>query len=243
MNSITKISTVQELLAFICEDANEKGNLSIRGVARLSGVAHTSIIRDGAFKSQKIAEKLESQGFECVALLNDGFPPQAVILTLEYFAYESKAKADQAKILMRTFGTLGLMEALNQVKKTEQPIVRQLPSRDTVDYIEAANKLSGLKVNSQLKTLLEDALTDELELMRNRRLISSNSMEKKEYTIAKVRAKELGYTEKQIGNGSALGRFIAKSLSPEFQKRIGDYQVNHYQVSPQLDEVIHAYFR
>lgn len=241
MNSIAKITTVRELLAFIAQDANEHGNLSIRGVARLASVAHQTIFDAINSPSGKLAKKLTQQGFDPSGLTESGFPSQAVILTLEYYAYESKAKAEQAKILMRTFGTIGLMEALKQLKapKPERP---QLLTRDTLDYIEGARTLSELKVNPQLKLLLEDALTEELELMRNQRLLPSSN-QKKEYTIAKVRARELGYSDKQIGNGGALGRFVKASIDPAFNKRIGEYNVNHYEVSPQLDEVIHAYFR
>jgi prophage antirepressor-like protein len=174
---------------------------------------------------------------------------QSMIIIWEPGIYQLLAKSRKPKA--KPFQKWLFEEVLPEIRKTgrynpseeNQPTQPQLPTRDTIDYIDAADKLGQLRVNSQLKMLLEDALTDELELMRNRRLIGSGLAEKKEYTIAKVRAKELGYSDKQIGSGSALGRFVAKMLDPKFQKRIGDYNVNHYEVTPQLDEVIHAYFR
>ena len=207
----------------------------------MAGVDHKAIINGGEFGSANLAKKLTAQSFECGELTDNGFSPQAAILVLEYFAYESIATAPLAKQLMRTFGTIGLMETLQKLKK-EQPTneTRQLPQRDTIDYIEAAKAIPTLAVNPLLKQLLEDSLTDELELMRNRKLLGDG---KAEYTIAKERAKELGYTLKQIGSGSALGIHVAKHLKPDCKKRIGEWEVNHYRITSQLDEVIHAYFR
>ena len=65
---------------------------------------------------------------------------------------------------------------------------------------------------------------------------------KQEITIAKVRAKELGYSEKQIGSGSALGTFVGKKVKHLFKERIGVYDVKHYEVNDELDSAIHAYF-
>lgn len=234
------VATPEALLSLIEGEAMPNGNLSIRGVARMADVQHTSIIRDGAFSTQKLTEMLTQQGFDAGALLSDGFPPLAVILTLEYFAYESKAKAPGAKALMRLFGAYGLKTVLEGLKGRPSSEVKHLPSRDAIDYVNAAEKLPLLKVNPQLKQLLEDALTDDLELMRNQKLLGSS---KKEYTIVKVRAKELGYPIDKINNGSQLGKFVRKQLEPAFTKRIGDYPVHHYEVGSQLDDVIHAFFR
>lgn len=237
---IVPVTTASDLLSYIKQDADTCGNLSIRGVARMATVAHQSLHEALGTPSGKLAQKLIGHGFDPSGLCADGFPAQAVILVLEYFAYESKAKAEGAKQLMRTFGTIGLMSVLNQLKPSE-PVkeVKVLPQRDTIDYIEAAKAIPTLKVNPQLRQLLEDALTDELELMRNQKLIGG----KAEHTVVKVRAKELGYTTEQIKNGSGLGRHVASVLEPSFTMRVGDYMVNHYQVSDRLDEAIHAYFR
>lgn len=237
------ISSPEDLFKLIAGEAMENGNLSIRGVSRLADVQHTSLVRDGAFNSQSLAETLIQHGFDCGALMQDGFPPAAVILVLEYFAYESKAKAPGAKLLMRLFGAIGLKEVLGKLKQPEPaPTVKALPARDSIDYVHAAAMLPELKVNNQLKQLLEDALTDDLELMRNKLLLSGDR-QKKEYTIVKVRAKELGYKVNDISTGSQLGKFVKRQVDPAFAKRIGDYNVNHYEVGSDLDEAIHAFFR
>jgi phage regulator Rha-like protein len=123
--------------------------------------------------------------------------------------------------------------------KVEHPSALK-PVRDVVEYIEAAKTLQSLKVNPQLKQLLEDGLVDEMALMRtNSKAIAPAT---KEYTIVKVRATELGYTHKEIENGSLLGRYVSKRLNYAFKKRIGDFEVMHYLITPELDSIIHEYF-
>ena len=234
------VATPDALLSLIKGEAMPNGNLSIRGVARMADVSDTAIMRGADFNAQRLAEILTQQGFQGADLAKNGFPPLAVILTLEYFAYESKAKAPGAKALMRLFGAYGLKTVLEGLKEQPASEVKYLPSRDAIDYVNAAEKLPTLKVNPQLKQLLEDALTDDLELMRNQKLLGGS---KKEYTIVKVRAKELGYPVDKIENGSQLGKFVKQRLQPVFSKRIGDYNVHHYEVTPQLDDTIHAFFR
>ena len=119
-----------------------------------------------------------------------------------------------------------------------EPVVPQLPHRDPIDYINAAALLPTIDVNPQLKRLLEDYLTDDLELRRN-----LANTPKKEYNIVKVRAKELGYNLDKIQNGSQLGKYVARHVPATFKKRIGDFEVNHYELSERLDEVIHSFFR
>lgn len=238
-NKLGDIRSAKVLLEALRKDAFENGNLSIRGVARLCGVADTSIIRDAAFKSQKLAEKLTSHGFDAAALIEEGFPPQAVILTLEYFAYESKAKAESAKALMRTFGVLGLMATLQELGTitVEQP--RQLPPiRDAIEYVKAYETLESLP-EGILKNLLRDRLVDEMETETNNKRLPGK---KTEYTIAKVRACELGYTVQQINNGSALGRFVRQRIEPAFSERVGRFDVYHYVICDELDEAIHQFF-
>ena len=120
---------------------------------------------------------------------------------------------------------------------TNQP--KQLPQRDAIDYVEATVKLSQLE-DSILTRLLKDALVDELELKQNQKLLPQQN--KTRITIVKVRAKELGYTETQIGNGSALGCFVKSLVKPQFQENIGRYKVWHYEINDDLDNAIHSYF-
>jgi hypothetical protein len=151
------------------------GFLSLRAVAAMCGVEHTSIIRSGAFASTTLAKKLEAHGFEAGALAENGFPPAAVWLTIEYFAYDSKAEAPVAKVIARTFGAVGVKTAFaqieaptpeNQVPAYHQPPVN-LPSTEQrlaalIDVLERAKSVgfdpsdprSAHGVNEQVARIL-----------------------------------------------------------------------------------------
>lgn len=172
---------------------------------------------------------------------------QSVTVVWEPGVYQLLSKSRKPKA--KPFQKWLFEEVLPTIRKTggygnqlPEP-VRVLPQRDTIDYVQAAAIIPSLQVNGLLKQLLEDSLTDDLELMRNQKALTSGSKDKRQFTIAKVRAKELGYSVERIGNGSHLGRFIAKQIEPAMVERVGKYMVNHYEVTPELDEVIHAYFR
>ena len=125
---------------------------------------------------------------------------------------------------------------------SQQPPQPQLPERDTIDYITSASALEKL-ADSTLKSLLKDSLIDEIELRRNIKALSeSDRPNPKKYTIAKVRAKMLGYSPEEIGNGTGLGKFIHSQIKPSFREFVGKYPVYHYEVTPEFDEAIHAYF-
>ncbi len=126
-----------------------------------------------------------------------------------------------------------------QIILSQQVAQPRLPQRDAIAYIEATDKLNQMD-DGILTRLLRDALVDELALKQNLRALPSEP--KQEITIVKVRAKELGYSEKQIGSGSTLGRFVAKKVKHLFFERIGVHEVKHYEVNDELDSAIHAYF-
>jgi hypothetical protein len=52
----------------------------------------------------------------------------------------------------------------------------------------------------------------------------------------------LGYSVAQIGNGSALGKYLARHVDVAFAEEVGKYLVNHYLVNDRLDTAIHNYF-
>jgi prophage antirepressor-like protein len=120
--------------------------------------------------------------------------------------------------------------------------IQQLPTkRDSIDYVNASTQVKSLP-DGYLKILLEQALVDELSLKQNTKQLVSTSEKPVSRTIVKVRAKELGYTDKQIGTGSALGMFVAKRIKHDFVERVGRYTTKHYVVNNELDHVIRQYF-
>ena len=93
------------------------------------------------------------------------------------------------------------------------------------------------------KWLFEEVLPsirkDELSAKRGQKQLAGDPVQ---YTIVKVRARELRYSTADIGNGSALGKFVAKAIAPAFIERVGKYEVKHYQVNDVLDTAIKTYF-
>ena len=132
-------------------------------------------------------------------------------------------------------------EVLPSIRKTGQYTIAthpRLPQRDAIAYIEAAKEVETIN-NLSLQQLLRDELIDELSAKRGQKQLAGDPVQ---YTIVKVRARELGYSTADIGNGSALGKFVAKAIAPAFIERVGKYEVKHYQVNDALDTAIKTYF-
>ena len=117
-----------------------------------------------------------------------------------------------------------------------------LPTRDAVEYIQAAETLSKLPDN-RLSRLLGQMLVSEVALIGvNQKQLSPANEEVKQYTTAKVRASQLGYSLKRIGSGASLGKFVKAGIAPEFTDWQGQYIVNHFEVNANLDARIHSFF-
>jgi hypothetical protein len=76
----------------------------------------------------------------------------------------------------------------------------------------------------------------------NQRQIAPAAEVQKQYTTATVRASQLGYTAKQIGNGTSLGKFVKAVIEPDFVDWQGQYKVNHFEVNEVLDARIRLFF-
>jgi prophage antirepressor-like protein len=139
-----------------------------------------------------------------------------------------------------------VQEVLPSIRKTgkfevapaPEPVRQLPPVRDAVEYIAASEKLEKVN-NLTLRELLRDELIDELSVKRG---IKQLAAAPKEYTTVKVRARELGYSTTEIGNGTALGKFVSKLVLTAFSERVGKYAVKHYEVNDQLDTAIKSYF-
>lgn len=126
------------------------------------------------------------------------------------------------------------------LRTVTQPPVRELPQHTAVEYAQA---LIGLEQtpDSLLKQLIKDAMIDELSLNQNLKYLPV-AEKPKQYTIVKVRAKQLGYSDKEIGDGKQLGKFVKSQVTPSFQEMIGRYPVFHYEINEHLDRAIHQFF-
>ncbi len=234
-----QIDSQSSFIQYIRDNSVGGRNLSIRGLAELCGVAESSIREGAGLDSTKLAQKLVLSGFEGARLLDSGFCAQSAWLVIEYFAYESKAKAEGAKRLARLFGSIGVQTCFEMV--SNQPIQpqRQLaPQRDVLDYLNGAIAL-GIGTDPLLKALITQRMAEEL----GGGIASQSKVGNvPEQVIVTVRAGQLGYNQKQIGNGSALGTFVKKQHEPVGQTYHGKYEVNVYALTPELDFTIADYF-
>ena len=213
------------------------GNLSIVGVSRCCSVSPQSIIESSHFKSVKIAETYAEYGFEASHLVENGFPPQAVWLAIEYFAYDSKAAAPMAKQLARTFGAIGIKHVISQLTATppapapEQ--TRQLPT--SFEVLVEATKLLPSITNPLIKAAFAQRLAEELGA--NNALPGSQAKP----VLAAVLARDLGYSLKP-GEDAKLGKWVRKYHEPLGQTQHGRYEVNVYDRTPELEETVKAFF-
>lgn len=127
MTNLT-IDNQQSFSAFIKENLTTKNNLTIRGMARLVGVSDTALIRGADFKSQKLGQVLIKQGFEAADLSEAGFPPKAVWLVIEYYAYDARVKKPEAIQIARTFGMIGIMNTFENLNPQPQHIPNASPN-------------------------------------------------------------------------------------------------------------------
>lgn len=238
METLNIIENQSDFLAFIKDQAMENGNLSIRGAARCCGVQETSLIRGAAFNSVILEQTLTEQGFEAPALVATGFPPQAVWLCIEYFAFLSKAKAPMAKQLARTFGSFGILATLKNLKKQEvtSEVPRQLPpKRDYIEHLDAVERISKV-ANPIVRSYLEQAQMEELSSQ-----LSLSAEKDDELVICTVLAKEMGFTLKP-GQDSQLGKWVKRNHEPKGQAQHGRYPVHVYARS-EIQDTVAAFFR
>ncbi|MGL5077528.1 MAG: hypothetical protein ACRDBG_17110 [Waterburya sp.] len=214
---------------------------SIRGIARMIDKPESTIrtyvkrtFEGAQFSDQKMAEILTPGGTQGAKLLDEN---QILEIITKY-----------KPALLKEFGRLGLRMYLHVIAGYEvksSAIVEDtkpgnaLPKRDVVEYFEVIKGLPSIE-DLNLRQLLRALAEDELTMLTQKQLPSTQPM--KQYTIAKVRATELGYSVKEIGNGSALGKFLANNVPVAYEQRVGKYNVKHYEVNDTLDTAIKTYF-
>jgi phage regulator Rha-like protein len=188
----------------------------------------------------------ELQGFG-VFVFQNGKPPEGTqVGRPERYCFLNE---DQAIFLMTLSKNtpqvvackIKLVTAFAEARKAiTQPTPQSLPTRDAAENLKTANDIENLN-NKILQQLLRNQLISELSVAQGQNKLPSGEPVK-QYTICVVRAAELGYSIKHIGNGSALGAFVVKRVTPAYSERVGQWDVNHYEITGAFDNAIKAYF-
>jgi hypothetical protein len=239
MSNNIVIHNQSDFLVFIRDQAMPNGNLSIRGVARCCGVDHAALIRGGDFHSEKLGQTLVTNGFKAGDLCDEGFPAQAVWLCIEYYAFESRAKAPMAKQIARTFGAIGVMATLKELSQPNATpqlschaiaIQKADAIRHITDELSDNPRLAQLLIDFSINDILTTPqLPGTAQPLRG---------------VAEI-AVELGF-KVDASNRVKLGNYIkAQGFDSEKEKRLCNgvmTDINCYRDTPELRKAIAGYF-
>ena len=209
-------------------------------------MADTSIIRGSAFGSEKLDKTLAEYGFEASALSVNGFPPKAVWLVIEYYAYDSKAKALGVKQLARTFGQIGIMETFD--KLSDKLVV---PSKAVVNpALSASRDIKEIYDNiAGLSPTITQLLIDSTVNFYIDRQLPSAEFTPKYIAVVEI-AKELGFKITK-NNRSKLGTYVASAYrehysdEPHSEKRLVNgfmQNVKVYEPSSLVNDWVREFF-
>jgi desulfoferrodoxin (superoxide reductase-like protein) len=134
------------------------------------------------------------------------------------------------------FAVVQLIRLAKESKQDVKPPQRQLTPVSIHEYMLEA-RAWGLDSDPLIKSLLTQRLAEEL----GSKALPSATIQTQ--VILTVRAAELGHSQAQIGNGTQLGKFVSRLIQPNGKTQHGKYPVNVYDLTPELDEAIAAFFR
>jgi hypothetical protein len=119
------------------------------------------------------------------------------------------------------FAVVELIEQQLQ-PKIEQPLRQMAPQRDLIDYGQLIASMPLLAKDPILNALLGQRLAEQLSPG-----VKSIDHPEQPLNITSI-ASNLGYSQKEIGNGAALGKFIKLRHQSLGTSQHGKYQVHVY---------------
>lgn len=169
-----------------------------------------------------------------------GRPSELILLSIDCFKhFAMMANTEQGRRVRKYFLECEKVAKEKTIKSAPSP-VQNLPS--SVEYVRAWKELKEMP-RDKMTQLIEYRMLSELEIENvNQRFLAGKPDNQPHLTTVNIRAKQLGYTERQIGNGKTLGMFVRKRLEPHGKDWQWQYLVWHYIVNDELDKVIHSYF-
>ena len=210
---------------------NGIGFVSKRGLARLCGMSEHAI----RYQFKVRQNELPEIGQSLTVYDSEGAQKIRDIVAWQILLYYAAKGKPEAMKSVEFIGGLGMRLWIRHELGWVEP--KPLPKKETpnaVEYLEACKTLEEVS-NPMLRSLLEQRLMEEISSLNA--LPPADPM-----CILTVQAKELGYSDAEIGNGSKLGKYIAKFFTPEGKQQHGRYRVNTYRKSEALNLAIHEFF-
>lgn len=229
MLSLTKIEN-NDGLEFQVDTENGLAYCSISAAARMLGVDKGNLSKylKGVVNIEPISAEIQTAGgLQGVVLLSS---EQVFKLALRY-NLELAEKMGSAGANIYMLGLAGYRTVIEQ----PQPQRELAPQRDLIDYMQVIERFEYLAQDPLIKSLVAQRLAEELG---SKALPSIVDIQ----VIVTVRAGELGYSQKQIGTGSQLGKFVYSRIQPTGKTQHGKYPVNAYKLTKELDDCIHEFF-
>jgi prophage antirepressor-like protein len=182
----------------------------------------------------------DEKGSFTISKGTDGNPNVVVVSESGMYALVLKSRKPQAKAF-RKWVTGTVLVEIRKTGKYEIPVidpapapVRQLaPQRDLKDWIECM----------EIMNLTEDPILKSLVTQRMAEQLGGNTLPVSRQVLVSVRAGELGISQKFIGTGAQLGKYIvACGFRPSGKTPHGRYEVNCYDLTSELDRAILDFF-
>lgn len=170
---------IQQIKDEIRVNVHGKGIASISGVARLTGVAQSTLSEAYRNSRSKLAKTLVEHGFDPHSFSDSGVPDLAVALTVSYYANKAGKRCTQeARLVNDALLGVGVRAWMQEVTGWQHPSTRRLTEEEVCqlciapsvqkwderfdkDYYEQLSKLTGLHSNGHLRPQLWGKLTDE----------------------------------------------------------------------------------
>jgi DNA-binding HxlR family transcriptional regulator len=233
------------IVMYWVEELNE-GGLHLKGLARLLKYDHGSLA-----KTLKVVEEvtiLEAEivtesGVKMVYL----YTGQSIAKILRHISRSraNQAVRDLADDIRDSLAAAGFKLAVmlelapqqlaDQAQSAANKQERALPPAVSIHQYMVEAREWGLESDPFIKSLVTQRLAEEL----GSKALPSEAITTQ--VILTVRASELGYDQRAIGSGSQLGKFVSRIIQPVGKTQHGKYPVNVYELTPELDDCIHAF--
>ena len=215
-HNMENIRLNEEIKAEFTVNNDGSSTTTIRGAARLAGVAHSVLSRHfsgGNFSSSKLSQKLIAEGFK-PGDFRQGIPEVALSIILEYYSFDAGARCtEQARLVYKAFASVGIRGWL-QLQLDYQPTTTNPTPESTLAEIDQI--FSGLYKLNIKPELIESAKLS--AIAKTFPHLETAAEESKQLLSAQMQVEEIPLSP------TKLGKIIAEQL--ELDKPISARRIN-----------------